>query len=366
MQNLIQGSLLGRMAGALVMAVLAAGCASTTSHSSSSASVPPPVPATRLTPMPESVTSFGAVTTEDWLYVFGGHKGERHDYSVDMVSGSLNRLRLSEGTTWQKLPSSVPGQGLALVAYQGDVYRIGGMAARNAANTKQDLYSLTTFQKFNAQKDRWEDLPALPMARSSHDSVVVGSRLYTLGGWSMKGGTNAPVWPDHALVLDLKKPEAGWREFPQPFQRRALAVAALGNRIYCIGGMDSDNKPTQRVEIYDTVAGTWSQGPDLPPGKFKGFGCSAIAQDGRVFVTAFQGDLLRLSADGNAWEVVGRLEHPRMAHRLVTAGSTQLIALGGDDGEDKRPDLELLSPLAKPVTAEVAPADRGVVAGTSK
>jgi hypothetical protein len=35
-----------------------------------------------------------------------------------------------------------------------------------------------------------------------------------------------------------------------------------------------------------------------------------------------------------------------MAHRLVTAGERQLIVLGGEDGEDKRPDLELLSPVS--------------------
>src|SRR5262245_4853750 len=36
---------------------------------------------TTLAPLPETVTSFGAVTDGDWLYVFGGHKGERHEYS---------------------------------------------------------------------------------------------------------------------------------------------------------------------------------------------------------------------------------------------------------------------------------------------
>jgi hypothetical protein len=35
-----------------------------------------------------------------------------------------------------------------------------------------------------------------------------------------------------------------------------------------------------------------------------------------------------------------------MSHRLVTAGTSQLIALGGEDGEDKRPELELLTPAA--------------------
>jgi N-acetylneuraminic acid mutarotase len=158
-------------------------------------------------------------------------------------------------------------------------------------------------------------------------------------------------------VLDLKNPHAGWQEFPQPFQRRALALAAVGSQIFCIGGMDSDNKTTLAVEIYDIKTGQWSKGPELPPGKQKGFACSAINQAGRIYVTAFKGDLLRLSEDARSWEVVGQLEHPRMAHRLVTAGATKLIALGGEDGEEKRPDLELLTPAATPqVTSQAAAA----------
>jgi len=299
-------------------------------------------------PLPETVTSFGAATSGDWLYAFGGHKGERHEYSVEMVSGSFQRLNLKKGGAWESLPSAKPGQGQPLVAYRGYVYRIGGMAARNTADEKQDLYSMSLVQRFDPQKSVWEDVASLPEIRSSHDAVVLGNKLYVAGGWQLAGGTNKPAWPANALVLDLAKPEAGWSMFAQPFKRRALALAAQGSRVYCIGGMDDDNSPTRAVEVYDTKTGAWSKGPELPPGKFKGFSCSAIAQGGRIYVTAFQGDLLRLANNGQSWEVVGRLEHPRMAHRLVTAGSKQLIALGGEDGEEKRPDLELLTPSAKP------------------
>lgn len=322
---------------------LLAGCATPQS------SVKAPLP-----PLPEAVTSFGAATAGDWLYVFGGHKGERHEYSVEMVRGSFYRLNLVEGRKWETLPSAKPGQGQPLVAHEGSIYRTGGMAARNPADAKQDLYSVDLVQRFNPQAGRWEDLPSLPGIRSSHDAVVLGDKLYVAGGWQLAGGTNKPVWPDHALVLDLNHPGAGWKKFPQPFQRRALALAALGTRVYCIGGMDSDNKTTTAVEVYDTATGQWSKGPDLPAGQFQGFACSAIAQGGRIYANAFQGDVLRLSLDGKAWEVVGTLAHPRMAHRLVTAGNKQLIALGGEDGEEKRPDLELLTPAARPVIAKVA------------
>lgn len=318
------------------------GCA--THNATQHASVEPP--AKSLAPLPETVTSFGAVTSEGWLYAFGGHRGERHEYSIEMVSGSFQRLKLSEGRAWEKLPSTTPGQGQPLVAHNDSIYRIGGMSAHNKADEKQDLYSLSLVQRFDPKRGSWEAITPLPAIRSSHDAVVLGDKLYVAGGWQLAGGTNKPAWPVNALVLDLAHPQTGWKEFPQPFQRRALALAALGSRVYCIGGMDSDNKPTLAVEVYDTATGKWTKGPDLPSGQFKGFACSAIAQDGRIYVTAFEGDLLRLATDGRSWEVVGRLEHPRMAHRLVTAGKTQLIALGGEDGEEKRTDLELLTPGA--------------------
>jgi hypothetical protein len=111
--------------------------------------------------------------------------------------------------------------------------------------------------------------------------------------------------------------------------------------------MDPDNETSPAVDVYDTAHGAWAKGPDLPSGKLDGFGCSAIAQNGLVYVTALQGDLLCLGQDGLSWNVAGRLEHPRMAHRLVTASLTRLIALGGEDGaENKLPGLELLTPAS--------------------
>lgn len=327
----------------LVAALLAAaGCATDSKSRGGSSAVLSP--ATPLAPLPEAVTSFGAASADGWLYVFGGHKGERHEYSADKVSGSFHRLRLDGRSQWERLPDAAPSQGLPLVAHRGHIYRIGGMAARNAAGSKQDLFSVAHFQRFHPARGQWETLPPLPAIRSSHDAVVLGDKLYVAGGWQLAGGTNAAVWPASALVYDLSRPDAGWREFPQPFRRRALALAAQGGRIYCIGGMDSDNQPTLAVEVFDPATGRWSKGPDLPPGRHKGFSCTAITQNGRVYANAFQGDLLRLTADGSAWEVVGRVQHPRLAHRIVTAGPSQIVALGGEDGESKRPELELLTP----------------------
>lgn len=332
-------------------ALLWTGCASVDTSSSQPAAMDAarspilPTPANPLPPMPEAVTSFAAATLEGHLYVCGGHRGERHDYNAAQVSGAFHRLDLHTGT-WERLESTAPGQGMPLVAHGHHLYRIGGMAARNAPGTPQDLVSSTEVSRFDTRSGRWESFVPLPTPRSSHDAVVVGNQLYVGGGWSLTGGTNAPTWPDHALVLDLNQPQLGWKQIPQPFRRRALALATQSGRIAFIGGMDSDGKPTGDVQILNPTSGTWLAGPPLPEGRFKGFACSAIQLQDRIYANAFQGNLLRLATDFSSWESVGRLQAPRMAHRLVTAGPAHLIVLGGEDGESKRPDLEVFAASA--------------------
>ena len=149
-------------------------------------------------------------------------------------------------------------------------------------------------------------------------------------------------------MIDFDKPSAGWTRLAQPFRRRALAIAGQGTQLFFIGGMNSDNQPTLDVDILDTASGKWSKGPELPAGKHKGFSCSAIAHAGRVYANSFQGDLLRLATDARSWEAVARVQHPRLAHRLVTTDTAQLIVLGGEDGDEKRPELEWLTPAATP------------------
>lgn len=325
----------------LSAAALLAGCAvnqpgvATTNDSS----------AAQFAPLPEAVTSFGAVARDGWLYVCGGHKGERHEYSAEMVSGSFYRIRLSDGGRWESLPATEPAQGAPLVAHGQFIYRIGGMAARNHVGETNEIFSKTLATRFDLKRDRWEPIHALPEPRSSHDALIVENKLYVAGGWQLSGSMGRPKWHSTMLVLDLDDPRGQWQSRPQPFQRRALAMAALESRLFFIGGMDADNKTTSAVEILDLKTGEWSKGPDLPEGPMKGFGCSAIEQDGRLFVSTYSGGLFELTKDGQRWDKVGELQHARFFHRLVPCGRTRLVAVGGEGEDGKLNDLELLSPI---------------------
>ncbi len=328
-----------------------AGCAAPQPMTMTESPLPPPAPS--LAPMPEAVTSFGAVSHDGWLYVCGGHKGERHEYSAPMVSGAFHRLRLAEGARWERLPETTPAQGAPLAAYGRHVYRVGGMAARNQPGEKSDLHSHAAVQRYDIPRGQWEEFVPLPAPRSSHDAVVLGHTLYVAGGWTLAGSAGKGVWATHLLKMDLLSSPPRWESVPEPFERRALALAGLGDRLFFLGGMDSKGETLLATDILDTRTGVWSRGPDLPPGPMKGFGCSAIAQAGRIHFSGMKGEWHYLDPDAGAWVLAGKLQHPRFFHRLVPAGALHLVAAGGEDSEGKRNDLEVLA-LALPSSARTS------------
>jgi N-acetylneuraminic acid mutarotase/uncharacterized GH25 family protein len=281
--------------------------------------------------LPQAVDSFGGAVLGDWLYVYGGHTGKTHKYSRETASKHFRRLNLRDRTTWEELPGGPSLQGVTLVAHGGRLYRIGGMAPHNPPGQPNDLVSSADFARFDPDSKAWTDLPPLPTPRSTHDSAVVGDKVYVVGGWSMNGGDSANAeFLDTALVFDLARPDARWESLPAPpFRRRALAVGAIGGKVYAIGGLTEDGKVVRSVDIYDPATKTWSRGPDLPGGKRQGFAPSAFGVRGRLYVSGVDGPVLRLGDAGDRWEVAGNLAVPRLTHRLLPGIADDLLAVGG-------------------------------------
>lgn len=287
--------------------------------------------ATSFATLPQAVDSFGGAVLGDWLYVYGGHAGKTHKYSRETVSKHFRRLNLRDRTTWEDLPAGPPLQGVTLMAHGGRLYRIGGMAPHNEPGQPHDLVSVADFARFDPDSKTWTNLPPLPAPRSTHDSVVVGDRIYVIGGWTMTGGDSAGAdFVETALVFDLARPGARWEELPAPpFRRRALAVGAIGGKVYAIGGLTDDGKVTNAVDIYDPATKTWSHGPDLPGSKRQGFAPSAFAVGGALYASGIDGNVLRLSTAGDGWETAGKLATPRLTHRLLPGSAGDLLAVGG-------------------------------------
>lgn len=284
--------------------------------------------------IPEMVTSFGAAVVDGSLYMYGGHTGRAHSYYKEAQARTLRRLDLRNPKKgWRSLGKGPGLQGLAMVACGGKLYRIGGFTAKNNDGEERDLWSQANVARYDPATKKWTELSPLPEPRSSFDAAVLGDKIYVVGGWQLSGDGETK-WHQSAYVLDLAADNPQWKALPKPpFQRRALAVAAYNGKIYAIGGMQKKGGPTQRVAIFDPATDSWAEGPELQGTKMDGFGASAFATGGRLYVSTYGGSLQRLASDGKSWKVVKQLERARFFHRMLPLSANRLISVGGANME---------------------------------
>ncbi len=289
------------------------------------------VPSQSLAELPTTLTSFGGAVLGDDVYVYGGTKGSSHDYSSAVQNDSLLRLSLPDGR-WETVARGPKLQGLAMVPHGGKLYRIGGFEARNAPDQEHDLWSVDSVAAFDPASGEWSELPPLPEPRSSFDAAVLGDSIYVIGGWAMAGDGRS-VWHQTAWRLDLSASEPSWQAIAEPpFERRALAVAAHDGRIFAIGGMTSGDDTSRETDIYDPQSDTWVSGPELVgDGHLAGFGASAFATGGQLYVSNVAGSLQRFDADADAWTVVARTPTARFFHRMLPVDDASFVIVGGSN-----------------------------------
>lgn len=278
-------------------------------------------------PLPEAVSSFGAIVSDGALYVYGGHTGKAHNYSTATVSGKFHRLDLKNPKAWEELPAGPGLQGLNLAAAGGKIYRVGGMQPRNAPGEPADTHSVAEVAVYDPASKKWSPSVPLPEPRSSHDVVAVGDQLYVVGGWWMKGKDQKPDWHKNALVLDLSAPKPAWKAIEQPFQRRALAAGVEAGKVFVFGGLNSEAALSKSTEIYDPSTQKWTKGHSLPGDDNNGFSPAACTQHGKLFLTTGDGGVFRY--DAKAWERVGGIDNGRIVGRLAPGPMGRLLILGG-------------------------------------
>lgn len=303
-----------------------------------------------------AVNSFGGATLGDFLYVYSGHVGRMHKYDSTTTAKAFRRLDLNDRRTWEDLPMATDLQGVALVSDGKALYRTGGMRAFNAPGEEEDTRSVAEFARFDPLTKTWTDLPPLPAPRSTHDAIVFENMLYLFGGWLLEGKDGGSDYCDTALAFDLANPDATWRSIPQPFKRRALAVAEQGGKLYVLGGLQSNSKVTKRVDVFDPKSDTWSLGPELPGNaEHEGFGPSAFQVEGRIYYSGACGVVFRLTESGDAWDAIGAWTEPRITHRLLPGRAGELLAVGGNHEKKQTARVEMLRVGAHPSGSASAP-----------
>jgi len=284
-----------------------------------------------LAELPEELTSFGAAIADNKLFVYGGHTGDAHSYSVEEQSDRFWCLDLAKkDARWQSLDGGPRLQGLALVSWKGRLIRIGGFTALNESGEDQQLKSQAAVATYDPTVQQWNELAPLPEPRSSFDAAVMHDTVYVFGGWNLEGEAGDGRWHATAWSLDLSDESAKWQPLAEPpFQRRAVSVAAHQGKLFVIGGMQAEGGPTTRVDVYDPATDSWAAGPAIPGSGMSGFGSSAFATGGHLYVSSMDGYVHRLNPSGDEWSTLIKTDPARFFHRMLPDGENQLLLIGG-------------------------------------
>jgi hypothetical protein len=101
----------------------------------------------------------------------------------------------------------------------------------------------------------WHRAPPLPRVLYNHSAVTVGDRVYVLGGYDTEGAELRNVY-----VLDGGR----WRtSAPLPRPVHAFGAVVFRGEIWVIGGRRGEEK-LREVWIYNPKTNRWRRGPTLP------------------------------------------------------------------------------------------------------
>src|SRR5215211_1302903 len=155
--------------------------------------------------------------------------------------------------------------------------------------------------------------------------------------------SDAPLQP----VAPSEGGGAAWRRLaPLPSERTEVAAAAVGRRIWVLGGYAPDGATLATAEVYDTVTNSWSRGPDLPVAVNHAMaatldGVLYVAGGNRIISPSDQ--VARL--DGDRWRRLAPLPRGRQAGGLVALDG-RLYLVGGVVDGGLAADTQVYDPAA--------------------
>lgn len=193
-------------------------------------------------------------------------------------------------------------------------------------------------QKNRYAQGRWEDKPALAIARSHCPTAVYKGRIYGFGG----GGPN---FKSLNSVIIYDPAENRWTSGKEMPTLRSGAIArTVGDAIYIIGGgfkqADGTFKFLPVTEIYYPESDTWERGPDMlmphdyPAGALLGKHIYIMGgHHPDAVVAGPQTDpgfefCERLDLEKGCWEEIAPLPTPRFALDAVVIDD-KIVTMGG-------------------------------------
>tara|TARA_R110000824_G_scaffold399843_1_gene605944 strand:+ start:31023 stop:32036 length:1014 start_codon:yes stop_codon:yes gene_type:complete len=268
-------------------------------------------------PMTTARANAGGVLVGEDLYVIGG--------SGTSGPRAMTEIYDTRGDIWRSaapLPVGLEQFGIAATADK--IFVAGGFEVEGGSTL---ISESAAFWIYDIRTGSWNAAPDMPGTRVGLSLAAVGDKIYAIGG----RGSN----PSRVYVFDLGKAE--WTTLPaaNPSPRSAAASVVVGDDIYLIGGA-SGGRASARVDILDASRGVWRSGPSLPSPRE---GHVAALLDGAIHVSGGQSvsppktypEHFVLDVKKGQWRKASPLPTPRHG-AIAAATDNKLFVVGGAPG----------------------------------
>ena len=240
-----------------------------------------------LAPLPDPVGyagMFGGVL-QGRLVTGGGSQWDKPGW-LNGTKGYSDRIfaLADPAGKWTELPVKAPFKGgyFASAATPEAIYLAGGI---DPTGCRRSVF------KLQAQGEGlgFERLPDLPQPVGYGAAAIANGRLYVIGGMDSPDAKSARVetW---SLALAASSTGEGWRreaDFPGTGVFVASA-ASDGGQVYVFGGMEftatGKYAPSAHAYRLNAAVGKWEQLPDLPEPRVGGTNPGRVLADGRMFL----------------------------------------------------------------------------------
>ena len=294
----------------------------------------PAAPPETAPPLPHASSDASGAYVGDVLYVHTGDQPPASRTTASSGNAALYALSPADAS-WTTVWTGSPVLGAALVSDGEDLYRVGGADATGARRARPNL------QRWDWAERRWVDLTPMPAGRTDHAAVVVGRRLWVVGGWappavdeSSRARLRPPAvpaenWRDDVLVADLTADPVTWTVVKTASLRlHSLAAAVHGDTLWLAGGM-TPGGPVLEAFRLDLRTRTLAAAPaPAVRGRGRGVGLGMASTGGNLYASDIN-QLFRLDASAGAWQALAYDIEPERAYHALVGGPGVLHIVGG-------------------------------------
>ena len=216
----------------------------------------------------------------------------------------------------------------------GSIYVVGGFVRAANATT-------AAVERYDIARNRWTRVRDMPVGLNHPAAVAYAGSLYVLGGYT----ADATLAGETDAFLRYDPARNRWSRMPRmPTRRAALAVGAIGDRIYAAGGAASSGATFKHLEVFDLGTRRWTRGPDMAVPREHVAG--AVSEGAFYVLGGRPGNLAvaeRYVPRLRRWQRVADLRTPRSGIAAATVGRL-VVTFGGETGQGTIRPVEAFDP----------------------